>query len=354
LQPGVWKNITPAGLSLDGNFGTVVIEVDPSNSATLYLTSDVNGLWKTRDAGTSWQRVGTPPSQPNYGTSVDYLDSPVAIRVDPNDSQHLYATEGVRGSTMGFWESFDGGEHWTMPQGFQAISADIATRDMTKLIVDPADFKHVLLGSHSPWKGLSNAGILETTDGGNTFVKRMPEASWAVGSLGIQFLYSPATGKGDKNTWLVNTDTQGSFWRTTNAGVSWTHLDSSLNGFHGGAAVYYAKNGNVYSGATGSVLRSTDNGATWKPVSGLPYGYYITIMGDGKSMYTSTSYPSQGSPFNNPYYVSSEDDGTTWTAYQGGAQKFGNGPATMVFDPIQRIVYSANWDTGCWALKVLE
>jgi hypothetical protein len=354
LEPGVWKEITPSQMNFEGNFGNVVISLDPSNTATLYLTADMNGLWKSVDAGSTWQRLGTPPDEPNFGTTTDYLDSPVAVSVDPDDSDHLYATQGVRGVTMGFWESSDGGETWAMPQGFLDISAEIATRDMTKLVVDPNDFDHVLVGSHSAWSGLSNAGILETTDGGDSFVKRMPETSWANGSLGIQFLYSPKYGVGDKNTWLVNTETEGSFWRTTNAGESWTHLDDSLSGFHGGAAVYYAKGGVVYSGATGAVLRSTDNGVNWATVSGLPFSYYITIMGDGNTMYTAPSYPSQGAPFNSPYYSSSEDDGQTWAAYQSGTQTFGNGPATMTFDEVGRILYSANWDTGCWALKVID
>ena len=60
-----------------------------------------------------------------------------------------------------------------------------------------------------------------------------------------------------------------------------------------------------------------------------------------------------GSPYNEPYYVSSESDGTQWTPYQGGAQKFGNGPYMMRFDPVNKILYSANWGAGLWALKVL-
>ena len=47
-------------------------------------------------------------------------------------------------------------------------------------------------------------------------------------------------------------------------------------------------------------------------------------------------------------------DGKTWTPYQGGAQKFTDGPAAMAFDPANRILYSANWAAGFWALKVLN
>ena len=52
--------------------------------------------------------------------------------------------------------------------------------------------------------------------------------------------------------------------------------------------------------------------------------------------------------------MSAEDDGQTWIPYQGGSQVFGNGPSTMAFDAVGRILYSANWDTGLWALKVID
>jgi hypothetical protein len=53
-------------------------------------------------------------------------------------------------------------------------------------------------------------------------------------------------------------------------------------------------------------------------------------------------------------FTSPESDGLKWTGYQGGAQKFGNGPYRMRFDKVNRIIYSGNWDSGVWALKVLD
>jgi hypothetical protein len=51
-----------------------------------------------------------------------------------------------------------------------------------------------------------------------------------------------------------------------------------------------------------------------------------------------------------PYITSRENDGATWTPYSG--QTFADGPYRMAFDPIHRILYSANWNSGVWALKV--
>ena len=288
------------------------------------------------------------------------MDSPVEVRIDPADAQHLYVVQGVRGATQGFWVSHDGGNTWAQPPGFIAAAKQIGTADVTTLTVDPSDFKHMLVGSHSWWKGLQNGGILETKDGGETFTLHQPVTSWAGGSMGIQFLYDPCQGIGDSNTWLVSTDGPGAFWRTTDAGANWTHLDGSLNGLHGQASLYYAKTGVVYSGASQYPIRSKDNGVTWEKLSTLSYASYMGIMGDGNSIYTLKScacgggaLPSPGAG-DQPYATSPETDGLTWTAYKGGAQKFGNGPLAMAFDPVNRIMYSANWQWGIWALKVVD
>ena len=78
---------------MTGTWGTTGITVDPNKSSTLYLDTDQRGLSKSTDWGVTWARLGAPPSAPNYGTTANYLDSPVEVRVDPADSQHLYAVK---------------------------------------------------------------------------------------------------------------------------------------------------------------------------------------------------------------------------------------------------------------------
>jgi hypothetical protein len=80
----------------------------------------------------------------------------------------------------------------------------------------------------------------------------------------------------------------------------------------------------------------------------------LSVIGDGKTLYTSPSFPSFGSMANQPFFSSPQRDGASWAAFENGDQKFDNGPYRMRFDAVNKIVYSANWNAGIWALKSLE
>jgi photosystem II stability/assembly factor-like uncharacterized protein len=365
LTPGVWVDITPAGVNLaagccttypnvgfnSNTFGVDSLEIDPSNPYTLYISVDVEGIWRTTDGGTSWTRLGTPPPQPNYGTTVSYLDSPLRVRVDPNDSRHLYATEGVRGNALGFWVSHDGGDTWTQPPGF-VTAEKMATNDVTTMVIDPTDFSHVLIGSHSPWAN-GPAGILETKDGGNTFVLHPPAPAWtATGTIGINFFFDPALGIGNAQTWIASIDGSG-IWRTTDSGQTWTMLSSSGSIHGGNSELYFTKNGYAYAGANHNMVRSTDRGTTWSTIGPSTQDGYYQVIGDGNVLYAGQANTGKTSTGPISFITSPESDGVNWTPYQGGAQTFVDGPATMRFDATNRILYSASWDAGVWALKVL-
>jgi hypothetical protein len=339
LTPGTWMNITPSQVSFADTFGANSIDIDPSSPLTLYASLDEQGIWKSTDGGTSWEQLGDP-SDIGDGTT-GYLDSPIRVAVDPCNSQHLYATQGVRGQTLGFWVSNDGGQTWAWPPGFVQV-VDSTTTDVTTLAVDPADFSHVLVGAHSPWEQ-GDTGILESKDGGQTFTKHAPPGGLPSGSVGIGF---GANG----NTWLVNGDGGGT-WRTENGGDTWTAV-SDLEGTHGGAELYRDPTGILYFAGVGSPYRSTNDGVSWVPVNeGLPFAYYLSIVGDGTNLYTAPSFPDAGAMNGLPYFTTAISDGTNWSEHEDGAQTFDNGPYRMRYEPVHGIVYSANWKAGIWAMK---
>jgi hypothetical protein len=338
LEPGVWKKISPpAPFGVVPNTFTQGLALDPCNAGVMYVGVDgfdvkasMGGLYKTTDAGATWARIGTPN-----------LDEPVRVRVDPRNPQHLYVGDGVRGGTLGFWVSNDGGATWTMPPAFKALSAMGFVSDVYDVAPDPADFAHVLVTSHSPWGGSNskwnnNSGVLESKDGGATWIVHDPFAGAGYGN-NIWFL-------GDGRTWLLGTQGHG-FWRTADAGATWTKVtDNSMQ--HGGGSLYRTKSGVLYAGGTPHMMRSADNGLSWTMIG--PYSGINAVWGDGSRLYSGVLFQ------NAAWLTAPEEAGTPWTNYDGGTQKFTSGPFEMAFDAANGILYSASWGEGVLALKVVK
>jgi hypothetical protein len=343
LTVGTWVDISPPDVDWGNGPFTQGMAVDPCNPAVLYVTSDAfdvskGGLFKSIDAGTSWTRIGTVEGG-------GMIDEPIRVRVDPNDTQHLYVGDGVRGATMGFFVSTDGGATFTMPQGFKDVGDehDLFQYDVYDVAVDPTDFSHVLVAFHAAWGWTdsqwdTSSGILESTDGGETWSVHAPGA-WGTGHA-INFLYNPELGLGDSNTWLVGTQGPG-MHKTTDGGESWTQV-SETGIQHGGGTVHYAQNGDLYATSGNTILKSTNNGDSFTPVG--PGGGYNGIGGDGTNLYTMKCFgPSK-------MLTATEADGATWSDFN--SQEFASGPFELVFDPTNKILYSAAWGSGMWALKV--
>jgi len=349
LVPGVWTNISPPAPlkseELGGRpaGGVLCFAWDPADPMTLYTGIEHTGIWKTTDGGSSWEQLAPDADVDLYDAKTNQLEVPTGIAVDPADPSHLIAVSGVRDNNNGFWISQDGGRSWAIPQGFKDVSP---TYDVTTLAVDPADFNHILVGSHAFY----NVGVLESKDAGVTWSLHPPpaDASWPGGTYGLSILHDPALGIGNGDTWLVHHD---GFWLTKNAGATWSQVDAGIDGVHGSTEVYYSKTGTLYSGAGSSLARSNDNGTTWEAISqGLPNAPFITLTGDGNTLYTQPGL-AQGTC---QTLVSSETDGQTWTEYQDGTQWLPTGALRMRFEPTNRIIYSANGGAGFYALKVLD
>jgi hypothetical protein len=337
LAPGVWKAINPdvptfTGKGGDDAFGQG-FAIDPCNPATLYVavscfTASKGGLFRSTDAGSSWIRVGN-------------LDEPLRIRIDPKDPLHMYVGDGVRGGTLGFWVTKDGGKTWAKPDGWKKVSADnnnMFIDDVYDVAVESSDFNHVLVTSHSTWAFPGSSGVLESKDGGNSWTVHRPTAQWGTGH-GIWFISGT-------NTWLLGTQDNG-YWRTSDSGTTWTQVSTQTMA-HGGGQLYHAKNGALYVSSGNLVLRSTNEGVSWSNVGNVKFT--TAIFGDGNFLYAHQAYGGGSDSF----YTSPESDGQTWTAYQGGTQKFGNGPFEMAFDSANGILYSSNWGEGILALKVIR
>jgi hypothetical protein len=346
LTPGVWVDITPPGVN-KADETTMIgqgLVLDPCNSSVVYwgntpYDSNYGGLFRSDDGGAHWTKLGDRSADTDpYDDQTTYLDEPLHLRIDPADNQHFYAGDGVRGATQGFWISNDGGNHWTRPAKWPGSTVGY---DIYDVAVDPTNFRHVLASFHSGWPNNANAGVVESEDGGDTWIVHPPQDGWGAGHA-IKFLYDPERGIGNGSTWLLGTQGAG-YFRTEDAGQTWKKVhDSGIA--HGGGSAYYAGNHYLYASGTPHSLRSHDNGLTWEELE--PFGGFTCIFGDGKRLYTGKlNLESPGEP----WLQSSESDGSKWTPFND--QLFRNGPYEMALDPVNHVLYSSNWTSGVWTLK---
>lgn len=364
---GVWTDITPPGLNLNphdftDSFGIIWTQVDPNNNNNVYCCVDQKGFWKSTNKGLpgSWTLVGSsagPYTGPDTGRT--YFDSPFSLRI-PKTSQgtRWYMSCGVRGSNLGFWYSDDFGVTWNCSPGFRSVAP---TYDVTCFDVDPSDWNHIILQSHSGWPGFSGgAGVLESFDGGITWTAHAPPAAWKEpGTAGIHFLYDLPSGQGNSSRWLcginadvVPVDLGGGQWLSTNSGASWTRVSTNPT-IHGGQSHYYATNGKVYVGAYQYPLVSADNGNTWAQVTGLPVHYYYGVWGNGTTLFSGLSSTGDNGGYSpdQPMETSLETDGVTWAKAVGDNVTHADGPYNQDTARDNKIQYSSHWASGLWALK---
>ncbi len=343
LAPGRWVDISPAGIDFrrrsPGNpIFTQGFALDPGDPRVMYLcvdsyaatTADGDGLYKSSDRGSSWTLVGRIPAGV---AGEDHLTEPIRIRIDPRNRQHVYAGDGVRGHSNGFWVSQDGGLTFAMPAGFRSWSTAVGSTDVYDVAADPADFDHVLLAFHSAWRSLTANGVAESTDGGRTWITHpAAEAAWS-GAMSIHFIAGASN-------WLAGTQHDG-LWLTADAGTSWSKVNA-VGIELGGGEVYHSASGVLFASSQPQLLRSADHGRTWTAVG--PAGSYDCVCGDGTRLYA-------GSRIRPSSVISAaEGDGGGWSALS--PQLLADGPFDLACDRANRILYDAAWSAGLWALAL--
>ena len=218
-----WENIS------DGYFGGSIgaIAVSESDPNVLYAgggeqtvrgnVSFGSGIWKSVDAGKTWQHAGLTDSR-HVGR----------IRIHPNDPDvvfvaamgNLFAPNAERG----VFRSKDGGASWekVLFVNEEVGAADICF-DPTNPRILYATTWRVLRTPYSLESGGEGSGIWKSTDGGSTWTALSNAQGMPKGTLGIiGVAVSPVQ---PDRVWAIIEAEEGGVFRSDDAGKTWRRLN---------------------------------------------------------------------------------------------------------------------------------
>lgn len=319
---GVWKT-TDSGrtwkpLFDDQPTGSVgALAVAPSKPEVMYVgcgeglqrpdLSVGDGVYKSCDAGKTWQHMGLRDGQ-----------QIPAILVDPRDPDrvlvavlgHPYGANAERG----VFRSTDGGKSWV-----KVLYKDENTGAVA-LAFDPGNSGTIYAAlwssrqgpwENGAWQG-SASGLYKSTDGGTTWrplTKGLPTPEQGLGRLGI----GVAPSDGRRLYALVDARQEGGLYRSEDAGESWKHINSDRRVWGRGSDFAEVKvdpkNKDIVYSANITLLRSTDSGQSFKVLKGAPGGddyHTLWINPDNPSIMLTAS--DQGA-------VITVNGGQTWSSW---------------------------------------
>ncbi len=243
------------------------IEVSPADPSSWYVAVGSGGLWKTVNAGTTWQPIFD--DQPSYSIGD--------VALDPNNPDVVWVGTGenVSGRHVawgdGVYRSRDGGRSWEQ-MGLER------SEHIGKILVDPRDGNVVFVAAEGPlWAPGGDRGIYKTTDGGESWTPVLQiDENTGVTDLELDpenpdVMYA-ATFQRRRHIWGYMAGGPGSgIYKSTDGGESWRKVGMGLpSGDMGkiGLAVTPADPTLVYAtieaddGEQG-FYRSRDKGESW-------------------------------------------------------------------------------------------
>lgn len=266
-----WRNIGP----FRGG-RTKAVDGVPSQPYVFYVGAVNGGVWKTTDAGRTWEPIFD--SQPTGSIG--------ALAVAPSDPNIIYAGsgEGMQRPDLstgdGIYKSIDAGKTWT----------HLGLRDgqqIPQIVVDPRDPNRLFVAvlGH-PYGPNPERGIYRSTNGGRTFERVLSKDDNTGGvdiamdpadsSVVYASLWEARLGPWENSTW--NGPGSGLF-KSTDGGTTWRQLTQGLPAFADGLgrigvtiapSLHTRLFAVVDAGARAGIYRSDDAGETWARVNADP------------------------------------------------------------------------------------
>jgi hypothetical protein len=306
-----FRSIGPALMS--GRIADLAI--DPRRPHVWYVAAGSGNLWKTDNAGTTWQPIFD--NYPSYSIGC--------VTLDPSQTSTLWVGTGeaVGGRHVGFGDgvyvSRDGGQSFTH-KGLKE------SQHIGKIVVDPQDSKVVYVCSQGPlWSAGGERGLYKSTDGGESWQLILSRGPYTgVTDLVLDprnpdILFAATHQRQRTVAALLNAGPESGIHKSIDGGATWRELRSGLPGADKGkiALALSPQNPEVLyatielAGRKGGFWSSADGGESWTKESDYLSGgtgphYYQEIWADPHR---------EGVIYQaNVVLGRSEDGGKTWKA----------------------------------------
>jgi photosystem II stability/assembly factor-like uncharacterized protein len=280
-QGGIWKT-TSAGVTWFPIFDQETsvdsigaVQVAPSNPGIVYAGAGDpiggslgNGMWKSTDAGKTWQRIGLEDTVKITRILIDPADPNLVMVSALGDKKHHGG---------GVYRSTDGGQTWTSvlkPANYDGV------RDLEYAFDDPS----VMVAATQGTGGFGFGMILNA--------KKMPPLvfkSTDEGKTWTQIRIPPFPGRVDlaiamhtqgQRMYIVGNDIEhgSGLYRSDDGGATWKHMAGKDTRIENGQGAYScgvwvdSQNPDVVYTASTALYRSTDGGVTFHAFKGAPGG----------------------------------------------------------------------------------
>jgi photosystem II stability/assembly factor-like uncharacterized protein len=266
------------------------LAVNPFNRAQYYVGVASGGVWKTDNAGLTWNPVFQNEGSFSIGD----------VKLDPHDPAVIWVGTGENNSQRsvdygdGVYKSEDGGKSWTNV-GVKH------SEHIGRIAISPKDSNTVFVAAEGPlWSPGGDRGLYKTTDGGKTWKKVLNVsentgfADVVIDSDDPDTIYAAAYQR-RRHVWtLIDGGPESAIYRSVDGGNTWNKLKSGLPTVDMGRiglAISPVDHNIVYATIEaaeekGGIFRSSDRGATWERRN--PYDttamYYGQIFADPKNV----------------------------------------------------------------------
>lgn len=268
-----WQNI---GLRDSSQIGKLYVDRKDPNLVYVaaighpYGANQERGVFRSRDGGKTWQKI----------LFVNDKTGAADLSVDAHNPQIMYATtwQVLRrpwdiyefGPGSGIYKTTDGGDHWTQ------LKNGLPRSDMGKIgiAVSPADSNRIYATI-----GGDDGGIFRSDDGGENW--KLLNGSFEMHSR--QYYYGHIFAD-PKDVDTVYTFTSKDFYKSTDGGKTWGRVQTPHGDYH---SLWIDPNDNqrMVNGNDGGATVTFDGGKSWSSEMNQPTAQFYTVRADNDFPY---------------------------------------------------------------------